>query len=78
MNCPHCGSCRTGVIDSEVKDGRTRRRRECKRCKQRFTTVEIYVKHKEEILTGAERFNAAVDAAVAAIAKLKYAEAPNA
>lgn len=40
MRCPYCGQSDTKVIDTtEVKAG-IRRRRECKDCGSRFTTVE--------------------------------------
>lgn len=42
MHCPVCRSKETKVIDSRVSsDGMTiRRRRECEKCKYRFSTVE--------------------------------------
>lgn len=42
MRCPFCGNPETKVVDSrEVNDGiMIRRRRECLRCKKRFTTYE--------------------------------------
>jgi transcriptional repressor NrdR len=42
MRCPYCGSEKDKVIDSRSsKDGEAvRRRRECLRCSQRFTTYE--------------------------------------
>ena len=42
MRCPFCGNPETKVVDSrEVNDGTMiRRRRECLRCKKRFTTYE--------------------------------------
>ncbi|MBI2868395.1 MAG: transcriptional repressor NrdR [Chloroflexi bacterium] len=40
MNCPYCGHYDSKVIDSrEVNDG-IRRRRECLKCRARFTTYE--------------------------------------
>ena len=40
MNCPHCNHSESRVLDSrEINDG-IRRRRECLRCKGRFTTYE--------------------------------------
>ncbi|MCL5995944.1 MAG: transcriptional regulator NrdR [Chloroflexi bacterium] len=44
MKCPACGSSSTHVIDT-VRDpnGGIRRRRECKACKKRFSTVERIV-----------------------------------
>lgn len=42
MKCPYCGSSETKVLDKrETSDLiSTRRRRECLRCKKRFTTYE--------------------------------------
>ena len=47
MKCPFCGDPDNRVIDSRLsKDGHViRRRRECSKCKRRFTTYE----HIEEI-----------------------------
>ena len=44
MPCPFCGADDTRVIDTrQVGDG-IRRRRECQRCRQRFTTYERVAK----------------------------------
>jgi len=42
MRCPYCGSKKDNVIDSRVsKNGSSvRRRRQCLKCKRRFTTYE--------------------------------------
>ncbi len=42
MRCPFCGSLDSRVIDSRSSKSQTaiRRRRECSRCKHRFTTYE--------------------------------------
>ncbi len=41
MICPDCGSTKTKVTDSRsCNDGAIRRRRECEKCKCRFTTYE--------------------------------------
>ena len=42
MHCPFCRTCDTKVIDSRlVSDGhQVRRRRQCSRCQERFTTFE--------------------------------------
>ena len=42
MRCPFCGSQRDSVIDSRIsaKGQSVRRRRECLKCKRRFTTYE--------------------------------------
>ena len=40
MNCPYCGHYDSKVIDSrDVNDG-IRRRRQCLKCDERFTTYE--------------------------------------
>jgi transcriptional repressor NrdR len=41
MRCPYCCSETTKVVDKrDNEDGSTRRRRECLKCKKRFTTYE--------------------------------------
>jgi len=42
MKCPFCGSPQTAVLESRIsEDGISfRRRRECEKCKKRFTTYE--------------------------------------
>ena len=42
MRCPFCGADDTRVIDSRLvgEGDQVRRRRECTRCKERFTTYE--------------------------------------
>jgi transcriptional repressor NrdR len=40
MQCPDCGGSETRVIDSRDLGGRVRRRRQCPRCRARFTTYE--------------------------------------
>ena len=42
MKCPHCGNEETKVVDSRATElgDAIRRRRECLRCKKRFTTYE--------------------------------------
>lgn len=41
MKCPFCGEAETSVLESRsLEDGSIRRRRECKKCSKRFTTVE--------------------------------------
>ena len=48
MKCPQCGYEEDKVVDSRPsQDGRAvRRRRECLKCKHRFTTYE-YVEHQQ-------------------------------
>ena len=40
MNCPYCGSARTRVIDTTRNARGVRRRRVCRACEERFSTVE--------------------------------------
>ncbi len=41
MRCPFCTHTESDVIDTrDTDDGRIRRRRECSKCKRRFTTYE--------------------------------------
>lgn len=42
MYCPYCSYTRTNVLDSRIAGGKEaiRRRRECRKCKKRFTTYE--------------------------------------
>jgi transcriptional repressor NrdR len=40
MKCPYCGYEDLKVIDSRPADDKTKRRRECNRCGERFTTYE--------------------------------------
>jgi transcriptional repressor NrdR len=42
MRCPFCGHVETKVVDSRVSESQDaiRRRRECLKCEQRFTTYE--------------------------------------
>lgn len=44
MPCPFCGAADSRVIDTRQVRGGIRRRRECQRCHQRFTTYEYAVK----------------------------------
>lgn len=46
MKCPFCGSVRDKVVDSRSNSSETsvRRRRECLKCKKRFTTYEYVEK----------------------------------
>jgi transcriptional repressor NrdR len=43
MRCPYCGHTKNKVVDSRTsREGRAvRRRRECQRCGERFTTYEV-------------------------------------
>lgn len=40
MKCPYCNHPRSYVIDTRKGDSHVRRRRECRKCKRRFTTYE--------------------------------------
>ena len=40
MRCPFCNHAETQVTDKRDVDFETRRRRECLKCKKRFTTYE--------------------------------------
>jgi transcriptional repressor NrdR len=40
MRCPFCSSEKTEVTDKRDSENETRRRRECLKCKKRFTTYE--------------------------------------
>ncbi|MFW6282783.1 MAG: transcriptional regulator NrdR [Minisyncoccales bacterium] len=41
MNCPYCKHDQTKVLEKrDLKEGFTRRRRECLKCQKRFTTYE--------------------------------------
>lgn len=43
MKCPKCRGIDSAVVDSRTREGDTQRwrRRECKRCGYRWSTVEI-------------------------------------
>jgi len=52
MKCPLCGNGDTGVVDSRLTGDSVWRRRECPKCKRRFTTyeraeLEIFVVKKD-------------------------------
>lgn len=41
LHCPRCGAKKTGVLQTRAaKPGTIRRRRICKQCKHRMTTLE--------------------------------------
>lgn len=47
MKCIDCGSHNTMVLETRrLQDGKLRRRRGCKECGTRFTTVELPVKFR--------------------------------
>jgi transposase-like protein len=40
VDCPHCGYWDTWVIDSRGNGAHVRRRRRCRECNKRFSTLE--------------------------------------
>ena len=44
MDCPYCGNSKTRVTDNRRAPDGVRRRRECLKCKKRFTTYEKVAK----------------------------------
>ncbi len=44
MNCPYCANTKSKVTNKRGSPSGVRRRRECLRCKKRFTTYEIVEK----------------------------------
>lgn len=42
MQCPYCSNAKSEVINKRNKDNIIRRRRQCLKCKKRFTTYERY------------------------------------
>lgn len=49
LPCPSCASQETFVKQSRAKGDDTRRRRECKACGHRFTTIEMPIDEFEKI-----------------------------
>ena len=48
MRCPDCGSAATMVLETRrLADGKLRRRRGCKDCGSRFSTVETPVSFRK-------------------------------
>ena len=43
MKCPKCGSAEYKVIDSRITEETVRRRRECLKCGNRWSTAEISI-----------------------------------
>ena len=43
MQCPYCGETNTQVVDTRLTSDGVRRRRQCPKCSQRFTTYEYPV-----------------------------------
>ena len=48
--CPNCGDHTNRVMNVRSHKGQTARSRECDSCKERFTTIEIFVS-REGIIT---------------------------
>ncbi len=46
IECRRCGGQVFKVIDKRTKNGITRRRKECKECGERLSTVELLVDEK--------------------------------
>ena len=44
MQCPFCDTEETSVMDTRKRGEHVRRRRECKQCNRRFSSVETWVK----------------------------------
>lgn len=70
MNCPKCGDVRSRVFETVPVGDRIRRRRECKGCKHRFSTVEVMAdglnepKPVVEELSERDRIDAALPASM--------------
>jgi len=45
MDCPYCSNTTSRVTDKRASPEGIRRRRECHKCKKRFTTYEKYAKN---------------------------------
>jgi len=50
MKCPYCLSTLSRVTDKRISPNGMRRRRECLKCKKRFTTYEIISKEEFYVL----------------------------
>ena len=55
MECPHCGSGDTNVIDSRPSKDAIRRRRTCSACEHRFTTYERVAELEPAVVKRDER-----------------------
>lgn len=47
LRCPHCGSQRLRVTDTDRVLSTVKRRRACLACDYRFSTVEVVVKREK-------------------------------
>lgn len=58
-DCPHCGHDRSRVIDSRrTPEGLIRRRRGCRRCHSRFTTLEASLEELQAFAASCRRSGA--------------------
>lgn len=55
MECPYCGSTCTRVVDTIRKQKSIRRRRECKNCSERFSTMERAILTTPLVVKGDDR-----------------------
>ena len=50
MRCPKCDSENTSILDSRIRnDGNTRRRRRCRNCQYRFSSIEIDIDEYDDL-----------------------------
>ena len=55
MRCPKCDSENTSILDSRIRnDGNTRRRRRCRKCQYRFSSIEIDIDEYDDLKELAE------------------------
>ena len=48
IKCPYCGYLKNDTYDTrDSTNGRVRRRRKCRNCKQAFTTYEVVISDEE-------------------------------
>ena len=59
--CPRCNSATVIVADSREYDGQRRRRRHCKTCKHRWSTVEVPADMAERYDTALQWVDKAID-----------------
>ena len=50
MHCPYCLNKETKVVDKRDADGRTKRRRECRKCDRRFNTREMVERQELRVI----------------------------
>ena len=55
--CPNCKSDKSFVVDSRPNEHGVRRRRECRVCNERYSTVEFVMKYER----GGDRRNSNID-----------------